>query len=135
MADTKQMLSHKEILDYLKAAGILFTIIGDEDDEGRLEITGIKLSTVSRIISDLKEKRKSVNDLIRQLKDKIRSKEDGIYFEKLNETYLKDQIINFQKDCYFLDCNHMVFTGCRIMNRRKKIGSKPMAAVVNQQEE
>ena len=80
----------------------------------------------------MREKQKSVNALIRQLKDKIKSNEAGVYFEKLSQVLLKDQTINFQKDCYFLDCDSMVISGCYISNRRKKIGDKPMITIASQ---
>ena len=128
----KKKLTHKEILDYLKKEDILYTIIEDENDEGELEITGIELNTISGIMGDLREKQKSVNALIRQLKDKIKSNEAGVYFEKLSQVLLKDQTINFQKDCYFLDCDSMVISGCYISNRRKKIGDKPMITIASQ---
>lgn len=125
-------LTHQEILKFLKKEHILYKIIEDENDEGELEVTGIELNTVSGIIRDLNEKRQSASDLIKQLKEKIKSKEGGVYFEKLERTLLKDQTINFQKDCYFLDCNGMVISGCFISNRRKKIGSKPMITIASQ---
>ena len=109
-------LTHEEILNYLKKEGILYDIIEDENDEDELEITGIKLNTISGIIRDLREKQKTTNDLIKQLKIKIKSKEGGVYFEKLDKVILKDQTINFQKDCYFLDCDQTAIMGCYITN-------------------
>jgi hypothetical protein len=128
----KNKITHKEILDYLKKKDILYKVIEDENDEGELEITGIELNTVSGLISDLQERERNVSDLIKQLKEKIKSNEGGVYFEKLNQVLLKDQTINFQKDCYFLDCNHMTITGCYIANRRKEIVSKPMITIASQ---
>jgi len=125
-------LTHKKILDYLQKEGILYDIIEDEDCEGRLEIVGIKLNSIAGIIKDLKDKQKSVNDLIKSLKEKIRSKEGGVYFERLNKTILSEQTINFQKDCFFLDCDNMLIQGCLISNRRKKMGGNPIITIASQ---
>jgi len=128
-------LTHKEILDFLEKENVLYDIIEDENDNGDLEITGIELNTISGIISDLKEKQKCVNELIKQLKAKIRSDEGGVYFEKLNKVFLTDQAINFQKDCFFLDCNKMIIQACYITNKRKKIGNKPVMTIAGQLKE
>lgn len=125
-------LTHKEILDYLKKEKILYKIIEDEDEKGELEITGIELNTISGIMRDLHEKQQSINSLIRDLKSKIKENQGGIYFEKLEKVTLKDKVINFQKDCYFLDCNRMAFINNYIANRRKKIGSRPMITIASQ---
>ncbi len=125
-------LTYKQILDYLKKEDILYKIIEDEDAEGKLEITGIELNTISGIIRDLREKRQSLDELIRELKRKIKSKAGGVYFEKLDRVFLEDQIINFQKDCYFLDCSRIVITSCRITSRRKKIDFPAMITLLGQ---
>ena len=125
-------LTYKEILDYLKKEDILYNVIEDENDEGELEITGIELNSISGIISDLKEKQKSASDLIKHLKEKIRAKEGGVYFEKLDKVMLEEQTINFQKDCFFLDCTNMIIQSCYLTNRRKKIGDKPMITIAGQ---
>ena len=124
-------IKHKEILDYLKKEDILYEVIEDEDEEGKLEIKGIELNTINGIMGDLKEKQRRLNSLVSQLKAKIKSNEKGVYFEKLDGVVLKDQVLNFQKDCYFLDCNQMIIQGCYIANRRKKIGERPLMTVVN----
>ena len=127
-------LTHKEILDYLKENNVLYKIIEEieeEDEEGELEIVGIKLNTVSGIISDLHEKQRSLDSLIRQMKEKIRSDEKGVYFEKLDRVKLEEQTINFQKDAYFLDCNQMIINACYIVNKRKNIGDKPMITIAD----
>ncbi len=124
-------MTHKEILDYLREEGILYKEIEDENDRGELEITGIELNTIDGIMLDLHGKQQILNSLIKDLKLKIKENKGGVYFEKLSQVLLKDQVINFQKDCYFLDCNYMVINGCYIANRRKKMGSRPMMTIVS----
>ena len=123
-------INHKEILDFLKEEKILYTIIEDENDNGELEITGIELVTVEEIIDTLKELRKSSQDLVRQLKEKIESKDSGVFFKELPSILLRDQTINFTKDCYFLDCNNMIITNCTISNKREEL-KKPMITIIN----
>ena len=126
-------LTHKEILDYLRKESILYEEIEDEDDEGELVITGIKLNTIGGIISNLKEKQRNLNNLIKELKAKIYSKKGGVYFEKLKGVLLNDQYINFEKDCYFLDCKAMIITNCFFSNSRKRKGdSLDLITIVNQ---
>ena len=128
-----KQLTHKDVLDYLKEKGILYKEIENENADGELEITGIEFNTIRGIIRDLHERQSSLNSLIKDLKEKIRSDDGGVYFEK--QVLLNNQTINFQKDCYFLDCNYMTISGCYFINRRKKIGSKPVITIVSQKTE
>jgi hypothetical protein len=125
-------LTHKDILDYLRKEGILYKEIEDENDEGELEIKGIELNSIAGIMRDMQERRRDLDALIKDLKTKIKENRGGVYFEKLNEVVLKDKVINFQKDCYFLDCNSMAFISNSIAYRRKKMGERPMITMVSQ---
>jgi hypothetical protein len=123
-------ITNKEILDFLKEEGVLYKVLKEENNEGNLVIEGIELNTIFGIKYDLEEKRRQLNDTIKLLKVKIKSNEDGVYFEKLDEVILRDKSIIFEKGCYFLDCSHLVITNCLISAHKKDLESESMITIV-----